>query len=355
MLEEEVRRVDEHNGCLLRDARGERLERLRKGRLDGLDAKVALLALQLAQQRRDLVRRRSETVRKRPQPAPRNLQPLLRQQLLSGRNRDRPLHNPRASLRLRIEPADRLNLVAKQVYAKGLLVGRREDIEQPSAKAEGARILHHRGRLVAGRTELFRNGRTIEPLADREGHRGRADHRRRRRFAHPTEQRYHMHLTAPKFTELPAQPHPAAEARTVRAHLGIGRALGHGKLRNLPAGLRQKELERGLHLARSLRRRHHHHQRPLPMAEKVGQHVGKIAALGLREGNATPLLRCLQQLLQRVPGRGNRTVFAHLGELFAELRLHGLLMLRTWAAMAFASSSRSPVTAGILPTPLRMT
>ena len=77
MLEEEIRRVDEHNGCLLRDARGERLERLREGRLDGLDAKVALLALQLAQQCRDLVRRRSQTVRKRPQPAPRNLQPLL--------------------------------------------------------------------------------------------------------------------------------------------------------------------------------------------------------------------------------------------------------------------------------------
>ena len=222
MFEEEVRGVDQHHGRLFRNPRGERLERLGEGRLNRLDAEVALLALQLAQQRGDLVRRRSQTVCERSKPATRNLQPLLRQQLLSGGNGDGPLHDPGAPLRLRIEPADRLNLVAEEVHAKGLLVGRREDIKQPAAKTEGARILHHRGRLVTRCAELFRNRWTVEPLADREGHRGRPDHRSGCRLPHPAEQRHHEHLTAPKFAELPTESHATAEARTVRAHLGIG-------------------------------------------------------------------------------------------------------------------------------------
>jgi len=73
------------------------------------------------------------------------------------------------ALRDRIERAERLDLVAEELDASGLLGRGRIDVDDPAAPREGARLAHLRDRLVAEIEEPRRRLLPGEPIARAKG------------------------------------------------------------------------------------------------------------------------------------------------------------------------------------------
>ena len=74
------------------------------------------------------------------------------------------------------EAAHRLDLVAEQIDADGVVLGRREDVEHPAADRELAAVLHLVDPLVAGRRQVLNRFVEVEQLTlgDREAVRAQA-------------------------------------------------------------------------------------------------------------------------------------------------------------------------------------
>ena len=144
-------------------------------------------------------------------------------------------HRIEASLRVGIEGADRIDLVAEQVDAVGQGRAHREQVDQPAAHRVLARRddLAHVG--VAGERELRLERRLVEALLGREVE-GVAGHERRRREADERRRRRHQDDVDVAAPDSPERGQPLGDQVLVRRERVVGQRLPVGEDGNAERG-----------------------------------------------------------------------------------------------------------------------
>jgi hypothetical protein len=160
----------------------------------------------------------------RPKGVPRR---LVHRELAAGQEPDLG-HRVEASLRVRIEGADRVDLVAEQVDAVRHRRAHREQVDQAAAHGvlAGRDDLAHVG--VAGERELRLQRRLVEALPGREVERV-AGHERRRREANERRRRRHQDDVDVAAPDSPERREPLRDQVLVRREGVVGQRLPVGK------------------------------------------------------------------------------------------------------------------------------
>ena len=186
------------------------------------------------------------------------------------------------------EPADRLDLVAEQLQARGALLGRREDVEDPAADRELAAVLDLLGALVARLGEQLGDVAEVDLLAavQRRSPRGAARRRgpprrgRRRWRRRPAARRSRLAVG-----ERVERADPQADEVRRRGEVGLVAGAARGVVADAPRRQVGAELAGEVAGARRRRRRRRAPAgRRAPRRNRAGRRAGRAGSPRKRAG-----------------------------------------------------------------------
>ncbi len=208
------------------------------------------------------------------------------EQQLARRRQDQVDERAAGLLRLGVEEADGLDVVAKELDADRLVVERAPDVDHAAAHAECAGVFDDRDALVASLDQLLGQLDAVELAADRRHHRMRVERLGRERAPEQRLGRQDHRGEAEFVVQTPARGDALPRERTQRRDLLVGALVVglEGQHRRQARPLLGLVGEQALdHARHALHVGHHDEQGPTEAVAQRREHEGDDATLGRRE------------------------------------------------------------------------